>query len=88
MFVCDKCGEIDHVIMDGYLIGDRILEGVKFDVRKTDGKFEAKVQRSALPYLKRNHMDVEKWEEEMAAFCQDYDIAECPKCGWDVALDE
>ncbi len=27
---CEDCGELDYILLDGYTIGDRVLEGVMF----------------------------------------------------------
>jgi len=35
---CDNCGAIDHVLVDGYAFGDRLLEGVMFEVVDNNGK--------------------------------------------------
>lgn len=35
---CDTCGVIDHIIVDGYCFGDRLLEGVEFMVKDKNGK--------------------------------------------------
>jgi len=88
MFTCDKCGKVDHVVVDGYDIGERLLEGVSFHIRREEGEFSAKVAEEHLPYFKRNKIAAEEWEEEMVSFVEDLDIAACSKCGWDVAVQE
>jgi hypothetical protein len=82
---CDKCGEIDHVLVDGYEFGDRLLEGVNFIVEDRDGKPHAiGVDEQARDYF--NDLNTKKWLEACEEFCQDLDIAQCPKCFGDVVV--
>ena len=37
---CDKCGDIDYALYDGYGFGDRVLEGVDFVVKATKTKIK------------------------------------------------
>jgi len=35
MFKCEQCGPINCAYLDGYRVGDRLLEGVTFIIRHT-----------------------------------------------------
>jgi hypothetical protein len=87
-FVCDKCGKIDYILIDGYGFGERILEGVKFRVFKKNGKFSVESVENWKKdgYLKQ--LNEKHWMKEAKAFIQDLDIAECSKCGEDVGVQD
>lgn len=69
-FVCDSCGEVDHVLLDAYVIGDRILEGCLFRIEIHNDKMEAHPD-NCLDYLKDNHMNIKKLEKEMEEYAYD-----------------
>ena len=83
---CTKCGEIDHVFIDGYPFGDRLLEGVLFKVEDKNGKPHAiGVAEESAEYF--SGLNEKKWLKECEAFCLELDIIECPICydeilGW------
>lgn len=86
-FKCDKCGEIDHVIMDGYAFGDRQLEDVPFVVTVSDkGKAKAKFKEPDHPYERT--LNKKYWEKAATDYAQDTyddgDVMACPTCGNDV----
>lgn len=82
---CDNCGEITHVLVDGYLFGDRQLEGVMFIVMDIEGEpccsGVKKEYDSYFMTLNRQY-----WIDACTDFCRELDIAECPICGEDVAV--
>ena len=80
---CDNCGVIDCVLVDGYAIGDRLLEEVYFKIEDKDGKpHSIGVIDECKDYFDGFNRD--KWLLAMEAHCQDLDYAECPKCGSEV----
>lgn len=83
-FDCDGCGELEYVLVDGYPVGDRLLEGVMFKYFP-DGHIE--ISEDDADYF--SNLNEEKWigamEESVADY---YDIAQCSKCFSDVDLDE
>lgn len=83
MFKCDECGDIDHVVLDGYSFGERLLEGVEFEVRIENGQFVAKVNDSDVEYF--NRLNTKMWLEE-AVEAAKYS-AQCPKCDLDVEIE-
>ncbi len=83
MFNCDECGEIDHILVDGYEFGDTLLEGVMFEIRHNNGKFNAVVQEESKQYF--DGLNKKKWLKEAERFSDNNDIAACPKCGEDVS---
>jgi len=82
---CDKCGKIDYVLVDGYAFGDRILEGVMFEVKDTNGKPDVLgVTKDCVDYF--NDLNSRKWLKACQEFCEGEDIGQCPKCGGDVEI--
>ena len=78
-FNCVSCGEIDHVIVDGYAMADRLLEGVNFEVRRDDeGKYQAQVEESARSYFSNLNQTM-----YLAQACEDAEkgYSFCSKCG-------
>jgi len=85
-FKCDKCGEIDHVTVDGYAVGDRVLEGVMFEIRFAKGakKYKATVEDEAREYF--SELNQKMWLKRMEKYAGETDTASCPKCGEDVDM--
>jgi hypothetical protein len=81
-FYCDKCGEIDHVLMDGYAFGDRLLEGVMFEVRVGKKGLDVKVADDCEEYF--SGLNTKKWLKAAKEHAQENDIATCPRCQEDV----
>lgn len=84
-FKCDNCGDIDEAIIDGYEIGDKILEGVKFKVRKNDDgscNVESVDDWDSDPYL--IGLNKEYWIDLISKYCENQDIFFCPHCHNDV----
>jgi hypothetical protein len=96
-FICQNCGEVDHVLMDGYDVGDRLLEGVMFKITVKKEKFQetltAHVQDQDKSYFTDNHISIKKWEKEMtedAKLSMDEDgccMMYCPKCNDNQVID-
>jgi len=76
-FNCGSCGKIDEAVFDGYLFGDRLLEGVKFAARKNDdGSCEVRLMEPgtlAVP-------DEKHWMSLAKKFAEQNDVLECPAC--------
>jgi len=87
-FKCDKCGGVDYVTVDGYGFGDRVLEGVLFEIRFAKGakKYKATVESSAKEYF--STLNEKMWLKRAEEYVQGTDAASCPKCGDDVAMNE
>jgi len=82
---CDNCGMIDHVLVDGYWFGDRLLESVMFKVKDQDGIPTALgVFEAATEYF--SDLNQQKWLKACEEFCETLDFAQCPKCGDDVVV--
>jgi hypothetical protein len=74
------CGELDHILFDGYSFGDRLLEGVTFKAFLQDGQIAVDTvdKWDTDPYLvKLNQAEI---MDEALRFAQQNDIAECPIC--------
>lgn len=79
-----QCPECDHVFdtfqVDGYPVGDRVLEGVMFNVQKQDdGTWTAKVAEPDNSYVRG--LNIPMWNQAVAEYVRDAaddEIAECP----------
>lgn len=81
---CDTCGELEYVLLDGYDVGDRLLEGVLFEIRKKGKGYTATTQAKNEKYMK--NLNEKKWLREMVRYAAETDTATCPKCRGDVAM--
>jgi hypothetical protein len=80
-FQCDKCGSVNKAKLDGYLFGDRLLEGVMFEITiDANGKMSADTPD---PHDKEymDDLNVAKWNRAAVETAEDYDIFECSSCG-------
>lgn len=83
VITCEGCGVLDHVTVDGYSVGDRMLEGVTFEVRWTPaGRLIVNVAQKDEEYFRR--LSRVKWLKAVKDFVKDTDTATCPKCNEDV----
>lgn len=86
-FDCEICGKIDYAFADGYHVGDRLLEGVRFEIRKnSDGTCTAKIAEDSKEYF--SDLNQRKWLNKMAKWAEQHDVFECPKCKNDVVPDD
>lgn len=81
-FNCDNCGPLEYALFDGYGIGDRLLEGVKFEIRPKGKKYEARTGENDKEYM--SDLNEAKWLKKIALAVEDDDILECPKCHGDI----
>ena len=82
---CDKCGELDHVLVHGYDFGDRLLEDVWFKVKDEGGHPKAMgVTPECQEYF--DDLNTGKWLGACEAFCEHLDLATCPKCRGEVVV--
>jgi len=84
--------ETEYVLLDGYGIGDRFLEGVQFRCKafldeKGELDFEVTLGPDEQDYLKNNKSSVEAWCEDMRQYAIGYDIYTHPKSGRDLYYD-
>ena len=87
-FKCDKCGDIDHVLIDGYPFGDRLLEGVMFEIRFAKGakKYKAAITKDAREYF--STLNEKMWLKQAEEHAEGEDNASCPKCGGAVGMND
>jgi hypothetical protein len=78
-FKCDKHGELEYVLIDGYSFGDTLLEGVMFEIRIFKGKMKAKVESGAEEYME--NLNERKWIKAAEASAIEEEEFLCPKCG-------
>jgi predicted RNA-binding Zn-ribbon protein involved in translation (DUF1610 family) len=88
IFNCEKCGDVDAVLVDGYSFGDRLLEGVIFRVtRNSQGGLKAVVEPEFADYMGK--MNAKKWIKECIRYVEEHEddcAGQCPKCGDDIYL--
>lgn len=85
-FKCDNCGEVEYLLFDAYPVGDTLLEGVMFQVKKiTETKYQVTPDGSALDYMKSSKLNIKQWCKKIANFMKNNDdtdeVGDCPKCG-------
>lgn len=74
-------------LLDGYSVGDRLLEGVMFECRKNDdGTFDVKVSPECAPYF--SNLNEAKWLAAMKEYAEETDIFTCPNCRSDVVPED
>ena len=82
-FNCEKCGDIPMALLDGYHFGDRILEGVMFEITITDNNtITAKAQKESADYMAT--LNESKWNNAAVECAKSYDVFVCPTCGGEV----
>jgi hypothetical protein len=87
-FVCEQCGEVDTILIDGYNFGDRLLEGVMFRVKYVRDKLTATIEPESVEYMKR--LNKKKWIKECLDFIESADefSGQCSVCGSEVCSDD
>ncbi len=85
-FVCDKCGDLEYVLIDGYGFGDRILEDVSFEIRIKNDNFKVILAPGQDDYCIQ--LNMKYWLKEAHDYVSHHDFGECPKCRGDVDLGE
>lgn len=84
-FQCLACEPQEYVLVDGYNVGDRLLEEVMFQVRvAADKKFTVVIDPTSASYFEK--LNKEMWLQKVQKFVEKRDWAECPNCGEDVDL--
>lgn len=86
---CKKCGNVRHVLVDGIVIGDRLLEGVMFQVSITKtGELEVIAEAEDVDYLKR--FDSEYIFREIRRYVEESTcpIGECLHCKEEVTFED
>lgn len=77
-FVCEKCGKVDSVLVDGYAFGDRQLEGVIFKVKNVKGKPKVLEVTVGKKYFET--LNKKLWYKACEDYCKQLDLANCSKC--------
>ena len=81
---CEECGDLEMAYLDGYAVGDTLLEGVRFEIRIVKGKVKATTHQDDADYMA--DLNEKKWLKEATSTATGYDNLECPKCGGEVAM--
>lgn len=64
---------VDHAWVDGYAVGDRLLEGVMFKITiDEDKKFHAEIDKFAKDYF--NDLNEKKWLKAIEKYASSTDI--------------
>jgi hypothetical protein len=56
---CEQCGDLEMAYLDGYAIGDTLLEGVEFEIRIKKGKVTALTALGCHDYM--SDLNEKKW---------------------------
>lgn len=60
---------VNRALFDGYIVGDRLLEGVMFEVLVDDAeKLSVRATQDAVDYLEHNLISVSGWEKQVRKF--------------------
>ena len=81
-FSCDNCGPLEYALLDGYPVGDRLLEGVMFQVRLAESGVQVEVDPSGAKYFQ--NLNKKKWLTAVREYAAEADILTCPKCQEDI----
>ncbi len=86
-FECEECGEVQSCVIDGYSVGDRLLEGVEFHVEIKDGKLKVSTPMPHdIEYMK--DLNEKRWHKAIIeAVMDEADDCKCPKCGEYIEID-
>jgi hypothetical protein len=76
--------QFDTAIFDGYVVGDRILEGVRFIVKIEDGKLHPTIHPDDAGYF--STLNQKYWMDKVTEYAQDYDVFSHPQNREDVYL--
>lgn len=85
---CETCKEEKTVVhTDGYLFGERIVEGVIFIIEIKDGKIKCTgVGESSKQYMEQ--LNWEHWKKRCEDFADDAEEFTCPECGDDIYIED
>lgn len=81
-FECETCGKIDIAYMNGYLIGDRMLEDVNIECKIVEGKISFSFQEWQKAYTDK--LNNKYWMDLAEKKFSKVDWLMCPKCNEDV----
>lgn len=83
-FICEQCGKVDTVLIDGYVFGDTLLEGVMFRVKSDGNKLSATIESEFAEYIKK--LNKKQWMKECIRYIELADdfSGQCPVCGGEV----
>jgi hypothetical protein len=76
--------QIDTAFFDGYPVGDRLLEGVKFITKVVGGRLEVTIHPEDEEFL--STLNAKLWLKRVTDYVQDYDVFIHPQTGEDVYL--
>ena len=76
---CEKCGQVEFGLVDGYCFGDRLLEDVMLAARlDLKGKFKVKISPDSKDYFEE--LNTKKWLKTALDYVKEDDLLICPKC--------
>ena len=82
---CYDCGDIPMAYLDGYRVGETLLEGVRFEITVSPrGRVTATTSAEDREYVSK--LNQKKWLKEAALMADGCDNLECPKCLGEVVM--
>lgn len=76
--------QLDTAIFDGYPVGDRTLDGIRFITKIVNGKLEVTIHPNDERYF--STLNTKYWLKKVNEYVQDYDVFSHPENGEDVYL--
>lgn len=68
----NKYKKVNEAYVDGYAVGDRLLEGVVFRITLEGNKFKASTPAEFVTYME--DLNEKKWLKEVEKFCENNDV--------------
>lgn len=87
-FICENGCNPKYGLLDGYIIAERLLEGVMFRCTLPPTKnstWIVNVDDAYKHYFKQ--FNAEYFYGECKKYCEDNDVWECPECGCNVYVE-
>jgi len=92
-FDCPNCGTIKEALLDGYPLGEQVLEGVVFLVVRNGAlNYDVRVHPDHAEYFEQLNQD--KWFDEVRNYLEhmekrdEIDLLLCPKCKENIQVKE
>jgi hypothetical protein len=82
---CEQHGDIPMAYLDGYAIGDTLLEDVRFEITIVKDKVKATTHPDDKFYMA--DLNEKKWLKEAAKMADGYDNLQCPTCKGEVIME-
>lgn len=80
---CHNCGQNKSYLFDGYVVGDRIMEGVIFEYSYDGTNFVVEPTADSKDYLSSKGFNISFWNDAIKEYLEKhdgYDSVQCSKC--------